>query len=302
LEKSFAELSDVEWCRSLIDRRRVISGHQVTDINTNSDPKAAVEIITSSRQSRDPRKIALEAHEAYYSDGTYDAGRLAWTLDQFLPSLQSVKVLEIGCGDGAMLQLLVQRGADAHGMDASSSGVAACTQKGLKAQCLDVSTDGIPFPDQSFDAVISLETFEHLMNPYYALGEVLRVLKPQGRFICSVPNPLTGHGYLYPGLFEYKNFRQFLTQGNFAISRVLPFEYAPRETILPSSLRKVPVLNTRLVAGGIRKIIEKSYLSLGIFPAFCYWLWTFECRLGGTSSSQFREIASNTRPGTTKQS
>src|SRR5207245_9695893 len=87
-----------------------------------------------------------------------------------------------------------------------------CAASGLRAQCLDVSIDGLPFADDSFDIVISLETFEHLMNPHYALQEVRRVLRSEGRFLCSVPNPLTGHPYLYPGLFEYANFRCFLEQ------------------------------------------------------------------------------------------
>src|SRR6185312_10603639 len=102
-----------------------------------------------------------------------------------------------------------------------------------------ISTEGLPFPDDSFDLVVSLETFEHLMNPYYALLEVHRVLRPGGRFICSVPNPRTGHPYLYPGLFEYSNFRRFLSQGNFSIGRVDHWQWAPRASILPRSLQKV---------------------------------------------------------------
>jgi SAM-dependent methyltransferase len=255
---------------------------------------------SSGSPASDPRRLTLETHRDYYAAGGYDIARLEWTLTEFLPSPQNLSVLEIGCGDGSMIELLAARGAKAQGTDASSSGIERCLQKGLSAQCLDVSTDGVPFPNDSFDVVISLETFEHLMNPYYALQEVRRVLRPAGRFICSVPNPLIGHPFLYPGLFEYRNFRQFLEQGGFAICRVRPWEWAPRETILPPALRRVPVLNGRLVAGGLRKVIEKSCLALGVFPAFCYWLWTFECQASRVTPSQFEDVSRSTMPGSTR--
>jgi SAM-dependent methyltransferase len=246
------------------------------------------------------RDAALAAHRDYYRAGHYDDDRLNWTLNTFLAHSKPLMALEVGCGDGAMLRLLAERGIAAQGVDASSSGVERCVERGLQAQCLDVSTDGLPFPDNEFDLVISLETFEHLMNPYYALQEVRRVLRPSARFLCSVPNPLTGHPYLYPGLFHYQNFRRFLEQSGFSIDRVSPWQWAPRETILPSPLRSVPVLRSRWIAGPIRRILEKSYRAVGAFPAFCYWLWTFDC----TNDKSIRpniydDVSAQTRPGTT---
>jgi SAM-dependent methyltransferase len=247
---------------------------------------------------QDPRQIALAAHRDYYEAGTYNDDRLAWTIHEFLSDRKPRKILEVGCGDGAMLRLLVAQGIDARGVDASSSGIERCKATGLHAQCLDVSVDGLPFADDEFDAVLSLETFEHLMNPYYALQEVKRVLIPGGRFLCSVPNPLSGHPYLYPGLFEYSNFRRFLEQSGFAIERVAPWQKVSREMILPPRLRKVPVLRSRLVAGGIRKIIEKLYLTAGLFPSFCYWLWTFDCKNQGKDHKDvFQDVSAQTRPG-----
>jgi SAM-dependent methyltransferase len=249
-------------------------------------------------QMQNPREIALSSHSDYYAQGNYDDDRLNWTIETFLSARDLGKVLEVGCGDGAMLRLLVDRGITVAGVDASSSGIERCLSQGLHAECLDVSTDSLPFSDDEFDVVISLETFEHLMNPHYALREVRRVLRPGGRFICSVPNPLTGHPYLYPGLFEYSHFRRFLHQSCFAIERVAPWQWAPRETILPESLRKIPLLRSRILAGGIRKLIEKTYLVTGNFPAFCYWLWTFDCRNEKTGRADiFQDMSIQTRPG-----
>jgi len=277
------------WEETRMDERR---RPEANDMEVRSFPPAS-----AAPSSSDLRQLALDAHRDYYAAGVYDIARLTWTIDEFFPTPKNLNVLEIGCGDGAMLQLLATRGAKAQGIDASSSGIARCRQNGLAAQCLDVSTDGIPFPAESFELVISLETFEHLMNPFYALQEVRRVLRPAGRFICSVPNPLTGHPYLYPGLFDYPNFRQFLVQGGFTISRVRPWEWAPRDSILPRALRHVPVLRGRIVAGGLRKLIEKSYLLFHAFPAFCYWLWTFDCRKSGPPPTQFHTVSLSTMPG-----
>lgn len=251
---------------------------------------------------QDPREIALAAHRDYYEAGTYDDDRLRWTINEFLCNQKPVKMLEVGCGDGAMLKLLKAQGIEAQGVDASSSGIQRCAAAGLRAQCLDVSVDGLPFGDDEFDMVVSLETLEHLMNPYYAVQEVRRVLSPGGRFLCSVPNPLTGHPYLYPGLFEYANFRRFLEQSGFRIDRVAPWQKVEREMILPAALRKVPVVRSRIVAGGIRRIIEKSYLAAGFFPFFCYWLWTFDCHNQKSKATQmFSEISEQTRPGSERR-
>lgn len=249
-------------------------------------------------ETHDPRQIALSAHRDYYADGSYDSDRITWTLDTFLPASKLRRVLEVGCGDGAMLRLLKERHFDAVGVDASASGIGRCIAAGLSARCLDISSDGLPFAADSFDLVICLETFEHLMNPYYALLEVRRTLRPGGIFLCSVPNPRTGHPYLYPGLFEYKNFRRFLEQGGFNILRVEHWQWAPRDAILPRPLREVSILRSRIVAGGMRRVIERAYRLVGAYPAFCYWLWTFECRNEKEQASQiFENVAEQTRPG-----
>jgi|SRR5579884_249534 len=245
-----------------------------------------------------PRELALASHRDYYAAGGFDSDRLNWTLDTFLSSEKQEKVLEVGCGDGAMLRLLKERRFDAVGVDASSSGIDRCLASGLAAHCLDISSDRLPFADDCFDVVISLETFEHLMNPYYALQEVRRTLRSCGRLICSVPNPLTGHPYLYPGLFEYKNFRRFLEQSGFSILRVDHWQWAPHSMILPRPLRTVPVVSSRIVAGGLRRIIERTFRFLGAFPSFCYWLWTFEClNTKSADAAPFEQISERTRPG-----
>ncbi len=222
-----------------------------------------------------PQNVAKEVHHGYYSAGSYPEERYAWTAETFLSACQGKRILEVGCGNGKLLKVLKSEN-EVYGVDASEDGIAACASEGIGAYCLDVCSEPLPFADGHFDFVICLETLEHMMNPYYALMEMRRVLRPGGELICSVPNPNWGHIMLYPGLFEYKSFCQFLEQCGFQILRVEPWEWAPRETILPASLRRFRLLRSRYVAGVLRRGLALLWRGAGRFPAFCYWLWTFE--------------------------
>lgn len=223
-----------------------------------------------------PEEIARFEHRDYYDGGSFSYDRLRWTIETFLSTCHGKRVLEVGCGDGRLLSLL-QENNEVFGIDVSTGGVDKCSASGIPAICMDVSSESLPFPDDHFDFVITLETLEHLMNPYYALLEIRRVLKENAKLVCSVPNPATGHPYLYPGLFEFRNFVQFLKQLGWRIDRVEPWQWAPREAILPAPLRRSSLASSRYVAGAFRRVIEKASHMMGKFPSFCYWLWTFEC-------------------------
>jgi len=90
-------------------------------------------------------------------------------------------VLEIGCRDGGLRRYLP---ADVRyqGMDIAPEFAAS------DILIRDVS-DGLPFPDASFDHVFCIEVLEHVPNPYGALTEIRRVLKGDGVLVLSVPNP-----------------------------------------------------------------------------------------------------------------
>jgi len=232
-------------------------------------------MLTTMKPGKTPKEIVEEVHRNYYGAGDYSEDRYAWTIQTFLPAHGGMRILEVGCGRGKLLELL--KGSNAVvGVDASAAGIEICSARGIEAHCMDPSSEPLPFASESFDVVICLETMEHMMSPYYAMLEMRRVLKNGGKFVCSVPNPIWGHIMLYPGLFEYRHFRKFLEQGDFNILRVEPWEWAPRETILPMALRKYKWASSRYVAGVLRRMLAWSWHVTGHFPAFCYWLWTFE--------------------------
>jgi len=95
------------------------------------------------------------------------------------------KVLDAPCGGTAALTLgLRERGFDAIGADIDPEAARALGSNFVKA-----NLDGaLPWPDQTFDLVISTEGIEHLENHYSFLREVNRVLKPGGTLILTTPN------------------------------------------------------------------------------------------------------------------
>lgn len=99
----------------------------------------------------------------------------------------NAKILDIGCNDGAFMDLAQQkRGCIAYGIDPSVKLVEACQKKGLQAQV--GCAEDLPFADASFDVVTILETLSHLKDLPKALKEIRRVLKPGGFLLGSLPH------------------------------------------------------------------------------------------------------------------
>jgi len=98
----------------------------------------------------------------------------------------NARVLEVGCGDGALLALLArERGVDGRGIEISQAGVNKCVARGLSVIQGDADTDLAGYPDGAFDYVILSQTIQQVRAPANVLKQMLRI----GRHaIVSFPN------------------------------------------------------------------------------------------------------------------
>ena len=104
----------------------------------------------------------------------------------------SSKVLEIGCGDGALCGLLYKKFKyEITGIDPSSEGIQYCQEQfkllNYKGSFRVCEGYDFPFETGSFDAILCCDVIEHLQQPEAMVSEIHRLLKPKGLAIMTTP-------------------------------------------------------------------------------------------------------------------
>lgn len=96
------------------------------------------------------------------------------------------RLLDVGCGSGAVLERMADLGWRCEGIDFDESAVQAARARGLEVRV--GSLEEHAYPAATFDAVVMNHVLEHVPDPRAVLSECLRILKPGGQFACITPN------------------------------------------------------------------------------------------------------------------
>ncbi len=142
--------------------------------------------------------------------------------------VSGARVLDLGSGEGYGTGLLGERASYVTGLDVDADSVAAAQARhGVDGRVIFKvgSAHDLPFPDASFDVVVSFEMIEHVDRQERVIAEVRRVLKPGGLFVVSTPSREVYNQFKAPNEFHVKE----LDQGEFA--ELLGAEFAHVEML-----------------------------------------------------------------------
>ncbi|MHB8619844.1 MAG: class I SAM-dependent methyltransferase [Chloroflexota bacterium] len=106
---------------------------------------------------------------------------------RLLRAPRGARVLDLGCAFGFGTRILSARYAVV-GVDASAGFILRAHRSVPGVPFVLARAETLPFPDQSFDAVVLLEVLEHVGDEAAVLAEVRRILRPGGELVLSVPH------------------------------------------------------------------------------------------------------------------
>jgi len=161
------------------------------------------------------------------------------------------RVLDLGCGEGALLELLQrERGCTGYGIELDDANVLACAKRGVDVIQLNLEEGLAMFGDGSFDVVLQIDTLQHLRNAETMLVETARVGKAG---IVAFPN------------FAHWPNRLAIARGRMPVTKRLPYQWYDTPNIRVGTYKDFEVLATRnrlsiLEAFGLQEGREVRFL------------------------------------------
>ncbi len=141
------------------------------------------------------------------------------------------RVLDLGCGDGALLALLCeQRGCSGYGVELDDAQVQQCIKRGVNVIQRNLEEGLSIFADGAFDVVLQLDTLQNLRNTEQMLRETVRVARIG---IVSFPN------------FAHWPNRLSVLQGRMPVTKVLPYQWYDTPNIRVGTYADFEVLALR---------------------------------------------------------
>jgi SAM-dependent methyltransferase len=116
------------------------------------------------------------------------------------------RILENGCGVGMYVQKLQASGGQVHGLEYDLARAEEATA--YSGLIVNAAGEHLPYPDDSFDLILSHEVIEHVADDREAIAEMVRTLKPGGRITLFCPNrgyPVETHGIYWRGQYHFGN-------------------------------------------------------------------------------------------------
>ena len=161
------------------------------------------------------------------------------------------RVLDLGCGDGAMLEHLQRvRRCTGYGVEIADANVLACAKRGVNVIQLNLDEGLSMFDDGSFDVVLQVDTLQHLRNAETMLAETARV----GRIgVVAFPN------------FAHWPNRLAILRGRMPVTKRLPYQWYDTPNIRVGTFKDFEVLATKnrlaiLDAFGLQDGHERRFL------------------------------------------
>jgi SAM-dependent methyltransferase len=131
-------------------------------------------------------RAAYDAHAAEYArqlDPTL--ADIVERLVQLADARRGTRLLDLATGTGALARVASDRGASVVGVDVSAPMLAIARERSPEAEFCLADAHALPFSDGEFDVVVCALALSHFHEPLRALGEVLRVLREDGRLVAS---------------------------------------------------------------------------------------------------------------------
>ena len=129
------------------------------------------------------KMFALEDHYWWFKSKRLFLQAALSTVDTRLPA--GPRILDIGCGTGAVLEMLSTDG-ETHGIDIEKAALTFCAERNL-GNLVQSSATALPYAADAFDLIVAADMLEHLRDDAPAVRESARVLRPGGIFLCTVP-------------------------------------------------------------------------------------------------------------------
>jgi len=185
------------------------------------------------------------------------------------------RFLEIGCGIGLYLEYLIPLGCEVFGTEYDFSRAMEAKERTESVLC--AAGENLPFPDNSFDLILSNEVIEHVIDDQKAVQEMVRALQPGGRMIVFCPNrwyPVETHGIYWRDKYYFGNKALINYLPKKLRGKLAPHVRAYTRRDLNKLFNGLPVrfIDQQVIFGGYDNIIDRFPVFGKIVRAVLHWI------------------------------